>query len=559
MVIKQAGINGAADEKAAFEKARAKNHPVKIRRFFIFALAVYFGFGIYLLTDYQHQINPDGVSYISIAQKYLQHNFSEALNGYWGPLFSWLLTLPLSLIASPLLAAKILALLIGALALFGIFRLSYRFEIPGFIRGVLLLALIPVILRYAYGAITPDLLIATTLIFYLVIIFDPGYNRRQYHGWLGGALGSLSYLAKSFGLPFFVAHFVLFNGLHYLGSATKIEKKTVIKNFIFGLGVFFLISGSWIFLLSRKYDRLTFSTAASYNAKIGRMGQHHTRMLIAPTNPTAISGWEDPSYIQFEAPTTADSAAGNAAAPTVSNLISAWLPGWSRLRTNFHATIAVFKSFSVSAVIIIMAGLVYCGWAAKQRRQNVVLQTLLTIGLYSGGYMLIIVEARYLQLTCFLLMLLAASLPGLFFKDQTSIFRRALITLAPILLLASFALKPLRLLTIAQAPGKNLYALSVKLNNAGDLHGNIASDEQWVKTTCLAFLNNYKYYGATGRKPREALLAKLEQYNIDYYFVWDKDVEFDGGYKEITGGKIPHLKIYSLKEKLRERLVNASQ
>ena len=36
-------------------------------------------------------INPDGVSYLDVADKYLQGDWTWAVNAYWSPLYSWLL------------------------------------------------------------------------------------------------------------------------------------------------------------------------------------------------------------------------------------------------------------------------------------------------------------------------------------------------------------------------------------------------------------------------------------------------------------------------------------
>src|SRR5690242_15526452 len=38
-------------------------------------------------------IEPDGVNYLDIAQAYLRHDWTNALNAYWSPLYSWLLAL----------------------------------------------------------------------------------------------------------------------------------------------------------------------------------------------------------------------------------------------------------------------------------------------------------------------------------------------------------------------------------------------------------------------------------------------------------------------------------
>ncbi len=57
----------------------------------IFILILYFVFGLFLLNYYQYILNSDGISYISIAQKYMVGDFGNAINGYWGPLLSWLM------------------------------------------------------------------------------------------------------------------------------------------------------------------------------------------------------------------------------------------------------------------------------------------------------------------------------------------------------------------------------------------------------------------------------------------------------------------------------------
>ena len=60
-------------------------------------LIIYSFLGIFLIDKYQFILNTDGISYISIALNYLNLNLVDAINGYWGPLFSWLLIPFLSL------------------------------------------------------------------------------------------------------------------------------------------------------------------------------------------------------------------------------------------------------------------------------------------------------------------------------------------------------------------------------------------------------------------------------------------------------------------------------
>src|SRR5262249_16414459 len=74
--------------------------------------------------QHSHSINPDAVSYLRIAQYYLEGNSALAISGCWGPLFSWLIMPFLAVGATPLLAARLamgisaLIFLLGALHLF---------------------------------------------------------------------------------------------------------------------------------------------------------------------------------------------------------------------------------------------------------------------------------------------------------------------------------------------------------------------------------------------------------------------------------------------------------
>jgi len=43
-------------------------------------------------------IGPDGLSYLELARAYLRHDWSTAVNGYWGPLYAWLVASVLSIV-----------------------------------------------------------------------------------------------------------------------------------------------------------------------------------------------------------------------------------------------------------------------------------------------------------------------------------------------------------------------------------------------------------------------------------------------------------------------------
>ncbi len=54
-------------------------------------ILVYLIIGILLVQNYLYIVYTDTISYIHVAQLYINGCFSYAINGYWSPLFSWLL------------------------------------------------------------------------------------------------------------------------------------------------------------------------------------------------------------------------------------------------------------------------------------------------------------------------------------------------------------------------------------------------------------------------------------------------------------------------------------
>ncbi|MCE7699571.1 MAG: hypothetical protein K8E24_012440, partial [Methanobacterium paludis] len=161
----------------------------------VLILVLYSVLSVFLFKYYQYIINADGISYIGIAQKYVVGDWSNAINGYWGPLFSWLLV-PFLLFNSTnltaLYMAKIVSIIIGFFTIIGLNRLSYKFEMDVTIRRVMLLAVIPIVLFFSFIVITPDLLVTCVLVYYLTVIFDPEYSDKWFNGVLCGFLGALA-------------------------------------------------------------------------------------------------------------------------------------------------------------------------------------------------------------------------------------------------------------------------------------------------------------------------------------------------------------------------------
>ncbi|MBE0564988.1 MAG: hypothetical protein IH621_03460, partial [Krumholzibacteria bacterium] len=71
-------------------------------------LALFVGLGAAGVRHFAARINPDAISYIAVAEHLLAGRWLESVNGYWAPLYPWLM--------APLLAVGVAAPLAGRLA-----------------------------------------------------------------------------------------------------------------------------------------------------------------------------------------------------------------------------------------------------------------------------------------------------------------------------------------------------------------------------------------------------------------------------------------------------------
>jgi hypothetical protein len=509
----------------------------------VLILILYLALGILLLGYYQYQINPDGVGYIQTAEKYLTGDFYGAVNAYWGPLLSWLL-MPFLFFnqtqAYALYSTKLLSLIVGFFTIIGVRQLSYRFEMDETIRSTVLLMMVPILLYFSLSVTTPDLLIVCVLVFYLVIIFNPNYPDKVYYALLCGALGAVAFLGKSFLFPFFIAQFLVLNMFHYYRCRRdRNQKKKVTRNLIMGFLAFLLISGVWIALISSKEEKLTFGTAGEYN-----------HALVGPESngfPQFSQGLSAPGEINQE------------------QAVKPWSPfeSWSNFQyqlkliwNNTKQTLSIYQYYSFLSIIIIISCLLLLirpfNKFTDEGGRETLLYSLTTLIIFSGGYLPVLVEERYLWPMYVLLILMGGYLINLLFK--TNLFKKLnfknLLKVALLVIFAlSFILMPLNFLSHNLNTGKDIYTLSNTLKTSYNVHGNIATNDRLIDTQYVSFYLNTTFYGQSKKNiSDQELQSQLEKYNIDYYFIWgDSAAHLLSGYHEITDGKIKDLRIYSKK------------
>lgn len=257
---------------------------------FIFVLAIFIVWP-YLRT---YVNNPDSFQYIRLARYWYEGKWSEAVNGYWSPAISWLLSLMLLSGKHPVLLFKFLQALIALSSFTCWCRLVDR---VGSFPWMKLIA-IPLFISQAFLTLTPDLLFVTVnlaLIDYF--IQKPVWNDSK-RSLVAGIIGGISYLSKAFGFPLFMV-VVIISYLHHRNTTSG----SSFKNMLIGVSAFAVISATWIIPISIKYGYFTLSEAAAFNSTREVSGQENQIVhlpilyeegLIVPYGNSALSAWEEP-------------------------------------------------------------------------------------------------------------------------------------------------------------------------------------------------------------------------------------------------------------------------
>jgi hypothetical protein len=269
------------------------------------------------------EISPDGVNYLDMATALLNWDWQHVVNGYWSPLFPWLLAFPIRLLGthrfweSTLLhfinfAGLLVALRCFEVFLKGLLRMQAQFKEAS--RGTeafaentwsmlgyglfLSTSLYLVPLTYT----TPDIWVSAYSYLAAGLVLEIALGQRSWK--LFAALGIVlgcAYLTKAFYFP--MAVIFLATAFFCCG-----RDRLRLKYAAFAIVMFLLIAGPWIAALSYSKHRPTFGDAGSLNYAmivdevVGPdqwCGQDNTGMPKHPVRELYAS----PQILEFAAPT----------------------------------------------------------------------------------------------------------------------------------------------------------------------------------------------------------------------------------------------------------------
>lgn len=458
---------------------------------------------------FPHQLNPDATAYFTIAEKYAHFNILEALNSYWGPLFSWLLVPFVWLGVGLDAAARGLLVMAAAATLLVMYRFWRARGLSQLAGTSMCLVAASVFAGWILlGATSPDM-IFTFLVALLAVRLDRflATPTTRNSVWLG-CVGALLYFAKGFGLYLFLA---VLAGLT-LWQWARVGRTKTIRRIAPLVLSFAVLVVPFMIALSLKYHQPTTNSTGAYVHRVfGPLAQSRHPMLtagpFAPPNDTATTVWEDPT------------------------LMMPLMPDWSPLQSranlsyfwhkiilnNLTITITALSDMGalcVTAVLLLVMGCLNRGPGRTFRREYIVL-TLLSLTMV-GGYTLVLTEPRYL----WPVIVLALMGTGLWVArlEEKQLLSGAQIVLASILI-AGFYILPLPAkLHDSRESAQSLYAQSQSLRPILTPHTRVIADNFMEYNVCY-YLQLHCY--AVMRTPvpgeEDAYYEQLKAVGIAYF------------------------------------------
>lgn len=255
---------------------------------------------------YRYDMYTDEVAYLRLAGYIAEGNFYQSVTGYWAPLITWCIAPFLTFGIDGLIIARIVIALWGLIFVIGIWLLTSKFNLSHSIKFIAVSIAALLIAYWIMEMITPDVLIAALLTYYLYIVTDPNILKQKKIAFLCGIFGGFAYLAKHYAFPFFLVHYPLILLLRacIVRDANRVPLKKIFVPLVIGMASFLVISSPYILLISSKYQRLTFGTTGSINHTVigpKDISRYHPFMYgLHKPKSYAITIIEDPSEMDYK-------------------------------------------------------------------------------------------------------------------------------------------------------------------------------------------------------------------------------------------------------------------
>jgi len=267
-----------------------------------FASAIIFQLFLLIVVGWHNRqmINYDAIFYMRTASYYANLQFDLAVNGYWGPLFSWLMVPLLSIFENPIDAARLVMALSAVIFLIGSISVFKSFDIHP--AGKILSAWITAVSSAAWTVkMTPDLLLGGLLCLAVGQMASSKWIAQRAVQVATGVLWGLAYFAKPVAFPLALVTSSVIAALWAIGHE---HKKTIWRSLAVTLIAFLSITSVWVLILSVKYGGVVISTSGKIaHAIVGprdveRLHPHNVTFHVP--EPGRISAAEDPTNMSYQ-------------------------------------------------------------------------------------------------------------------------------------------------------------------------------------------------------------------------------------------------------------------
>ena len=243
----------------------------------------------------------DTVAYLRIARYYAEGRLDLAINGYWGPLLSWLMAPLLAITHDHLLTTR---LVMGAsgLAFFcaGI-RLLRSLDLPPGGPTLAAALLVPFSVCWSVARATPDLLMASLVLVGLAETLARHPNGAGRRPLLAGLAYGAAYLAKSVALPTTLGLVGALALVRWLTGAAP--GRAIARSAAWCVCGIAVMVAPWVLVLSLHYGAPTISTSAAIAHAVVGPGNpdrfHPLHHVFQTPEPGRITTWEDPGGMRY--------------------------------------------------------------------------------------------------------------------------------------------------------------------------------------------------------------------------------------------------------------------
>lgn len=477
---------------------------------FILALLVlYIGLNTWAIWSwYGFQLNPDGLSYITIADKYAHGDFRHAINGYWGPMLSWLLVPAMWLNLNPIIAAKLLSLLAGAGVVGLLYWVLRRYKV-----SLAIAYPVPAIMALlfsewvVYNPVTPDAIMAL-----LIVLLGVGASEffRQPTRRLGialGVIGALMFFTKGIGFYLFIATM----GLIGLWQWRKGKEKpaAVLQRFMPMALMFMVLVLPFIAVLSLKYNKLTINNAGVFNWNVYGIHLKGAQPIdnngpLVPPNETAINAWEDPTALASRSPDWNILESGETLTYYWQKIL------WTNIEASF-GIVRGFGAYVAFAFIVLLVGCLQRKWHRTEFTLFALINALMFI-----GYSLLFIDSRYLWGG----VALAVLGTGLFLSQlqRSKLLSGLQLGVAGAVICGSMFMYAIQVIVGSRDSGQDLHrlAMAIKPEVSSDAH--VMSD-RFAPAFPVCYHLQVKCYNVMNPSldNADAYYRLLKSHNVNYY------------------------------------------